>query len=143
MKIYNLYEISDSRILYDKRPPKFIVLLIFVISFILVSFIVWSYSSIRTYVVKGQGIVTTQQKAQNMSKVSGEVTDIYMEENKEVHIGDILLKVNPVDSNLQLNQTNSQLDVLKKRITLLAKAENEATKGINTFKKVNFRKLCD
>lgn len=133
MKTYKLNEITDSKILYDKNPPRFIFMIVILVLILVSGFITWSHYSIRTYIVKGQGMVTKCEKSKIMAKVSGEIIEVNLNEGKKIKKGDVLLKVNPVESNLQLDQAKSQIEILTKRINLLARAESEATKNVNTF----------
>ena len=135
MQIYNLNELIDSKILYDKNPPKFMVYIIGIIAILLTLFIVWSNKTVKTYVVKGQGLVTTENKYNVMAKTSGEITDVFVEEGKEVNKGDTLLSLNPLESKLQLEQLQAQVEVINKRIKLLNRAEKDATNGRNSFDK--------
>lgn len=109
--------------------------IILVILVLITGFLLWSTKSVKTFVVKGQGIVTTEKKSNIMAKVSGEVKEVYVEEGKEVKAGDILLVFNSPEPQYQLEQIDGQIEVLNKRIELLKRAENEAAKGTNTFKK--------
>ena len=97
----------------------------------------WSSYSIKTYVVKGQGLVTTENKANIMAGMSGTIKDVNVEEGKDVKEGDVLFTLNPADSNLQLSQINIELDYDNKRIALIERAEKDATKGTNSFDKNN------
>lgn len=135
MRSYSLNEITDSRILYDKRPPRFIIVIIFIVLALIVGFLVWSNKSIKTYVVRAQGVVTTENKANVMAGISGEIKDVNIEEGKSVKEGDVLLTINPVESNLQLIEVNNQLDYDIKRIELLERAEKDATNEVNSFDK--------
>jgi len=135
LKVYNLNEITDSRLLYDKRPPRFLFFIILVILTLIVGFIFWSTKSVKTFVVKGQGIVTTEKKSNVMSKVSGEISEVYIEEGKKVKKGDLLLVFNAPEPKYQLQQIEGQIEILNKRIEILERAEKEATNRINTFKR--------
>ena len=141
MKVYNLNEITDSKLLYDKRPPQFMYYIILVVVVLIASFLVWSTVSVKTYVVKGQGIVTTENKSNIMAKVSGEVKEVYVEEGKEVNAGDKLIVFNSPDPKYQIEQADGQIEIYNKRIDLLKRAENEAIKGTNTFNKNNADEL--
>lgn len=141
MKIYNLNEITDSKLLYDKKPPRFMYYIIVVVVVLIASFLVWSTNSVKTYVVKGQGIVTTENKSNIMAKVSGEIKECYLEEGKEVKQGDPLVIFNSPDPKYQIEQADGQIEIYNKRIELLKRAENEATKGTNTFNKNNADEL--
>lgn len=94
MKVYKLNEITDSKLLYDKKPPRFMNYIIIITVLLITGFIVWSCVSIKTYVVKGQGVVTTEEKNNIMSKVSAEVKESYVEEGKKVKKGDKLIVFN-------------------------------------------------
>jgi len=141
LKVYNLNEITDSKLLYDKKPPKFMYYIILVVVMLIAGFLVWSTKSVKTYVVKGQGIVTTENKSNIMAKVSGEVKETYIEEGKEVKEGDVLLVFNSPDHKYQIEQADGQIEIYNKRIELLKRAENEATKWTNTFDKNNADEL--
>lgn len=137
MKVYNINEITDSKLLYDKKPPKFMYYIILVVVVLISAFLIWSCVSIKTYVVKGQGLVTTEDKSNIMAKVSGEVKECYIEEGTEVKTGDKLLVFNAPDPKYQIEQADGQIQIYDKRIALLKRAEDEATKGTNTFNKNN------
>lgn len=135
LKQYNLNELTDSRVLYDKNPPKFMIYIIGIVTILLVLFLVWANKSTKTYIIKGQGIVTTENKSQIMAAVSGSVLEVNAIEGKEVKAGDVLLTLNPVDSNLQSGQADAQIEMFSKRIALLSRAEKDATQLKNSFDK--------
>ena len=137
MKVYSLNEITDSKLLYDKKPPRFMYYIILVVVLLISGFLVWSTKSVKTYVVKGQGIVTTENKSNIMVKVSGEIKECYIEEGKEVKQGEPLLIFNSPDPKYQIEQVDGQIEIYNKRIELLKRAEKEATKWTNTFDKNN------
>jgi len=76
-----------------------------------------------------------------MAKVSGEVKEVYAQEGKEVKARETLIVVNSPEHKYQIVQADGQIEILNKRIELLKKAENEATKGTNTFNKNNADEL--
>ncbi|CAM2888525.1 HlyD family efflux transporter periplasmic adaptor subunit [Hathewaya histolytica] len=135
MKVYSLNEITDSKLLYDKKPPRFMNYIILVVLILIICFIVWSAKSVKTFVVKGQGVISTEKKSNIMAKVSGEIKESYIEEGKEVKEGDLLLVFNSPEPKYQLQQIDGQIKILDKKIKLLKRAEKEATKGKNTFNK--------
>jgi len=94
LNVYKLNEITDSKIQYDKKPPRFMYYIILVMLMLVVSFFIWSTKSIKTYIVTGNGIVTTENKSNITAKVSGEVKEVYIQEGKEVKAGDILIVFN-------------------------------------------------
>ncbi|MBU3160889.1 HlyD family secretion protein [Clostridium frigoris] len=135
MKLYNLNELTDSRVLYDKNPPKFMLYIIMLVTILLIMFLVWANHSVKTYMVKGQGIVTTENKSQIMAAVSGGVVNVSAIEGKDVIAGDTLVTLNPVESNLQSGEVDDQIKMFNKRIALLTRAEKDATALTNSFDK--------
>ena len=141
MAVYNLHEITDSKLMYDRKPPKFMMYIIIIVAALIGAFLIWASKSVKTYVVKGQGIVTTENKAHVMAKVSGEIKEVFVEEGKEVKEGDVLVTLNAVEANLQIEQVVSQIELLDKRIELVTRAENDAAKNANTFNKNDAEEL--
>lgn len=135
MKVYELNEITDSRILYDKNPPKFIVYIILIVVAFITAFLIWADRSVKTYVVRSQGMVTAEVKTNIMSNVTGSINNVYIKEGKEVKSGEVLLTINPVEPNLQLDQLNAQISYDNKRIELLKRAEQNAENDTNNFDK--------
>jgi multidrug resistance efflux pump len=141
LKVYSLHEITDSRVLYDKNPPKFMVLIILIVLSLIVGFLVWADVSIKTYVVKAQGIVTADNKTNIMTNITGQLSSVNVKEGQKVKAGDVLFTINPSDSNLQLEQANAELKYDNERIALLTRAEKDAAKGTNSFNKNNPNEL--
>ncbi|CAM2077111.1 MAG: HlyD family efflux transporter periplasmic adaptor subunit [uncultured Clostridium sp.] len=133
MKVYNLHEITDSKVQYDKKPPALMNYVVLIVTALIVVGLIWANKSVKTYMVKGQGIVVTEDKSHIMTKSSGEITEVFIKEGSEVKAGDILFTTNDLETNLQLEQINSQIETYNKRITLLTQAEENATNGTNYF----------
>lgn len=133
MKVYNLNEITDSKLLYDKKPPAFMNYIILLVTTLIVIGLVWSNKSVKTYMVKGQGVVVSDNKSHIMTKSSGEIKEVFIEEGKEVKEGDVLFTTDGLETDLQLEQINSQIDTYNERIYLLTQAEENATNGTNYF----------
>ena len=141
MKIYNLNQLTNSRLLYDKEPPKFLNFIILIVLALIIGFIIWSTNSVKTFIVKGQGIVSNKEKNIIMAKVSGEVNKVFIEEGKQVKKGDLLLKINAPDIENQLSQVSDQIDLIKSRINILRKAERNVTNKTNNFNKYNSNEI--
>ena len=137
MKVYNLNEITDSKILYDKKPPAFMNYIILIVTALIVAALIWANKSVKTYVVKGQGLVVSENKSHIMTKTSGEIKDVFISEGSEVKEGDVLFTTNGIESELQLEQINAQINSYSRRIELLRIAEENATNGTNYFDRYN------
>lgn len=137
MKVYNLNEITDSKILHDRKPPAFMKYIILIVTALIVVAIIWANKSVKTYMVKGQGIVVSENKSHVMTKTSGEIKDVFIIEGSEVKEGDILFTTNGLESDLQLEQIIAQINTFSRRIELLSMAEENATNGTNYFDRYN------
>jgi len=133
LKVYNLNEITDSKILYDKKPPAFMNYIILIVLALIVAALIWANKSVKTYMVKGQGLVVSENKSHIMTKASGEIKEVFIEEGSEVKEGDVLFTTNSLETDLQLEQVNSQIDTYSRRIELLKAAEENAANGTNYF----------
>lgn len=133
MKVYNLNEITDSKILYDRKPPAFMNYIILIVTVLIVVSLIWANKSVKTYMVKGQGIVVSENKSHIMTKGSGEIKDVFISEGSEVKEGDVLFTTNGLETDLQLEQINAQINSYSRRIELLSIAEENATNGRNYF----------
>ena len=133
MKVYNLNEITDSKILYDRKPPAFMKYIILIVTALIVACLIWANKSVKTYMVKGQGIVVSENKSHVMTKGSGEIKEVFVSEGSEVKEGDILFTTNGLESDLQLEQIIAQINTYTRRIELLTLAEENATNGTNKF----------
>ena len=114
MKVYNLNEITDSKVQYDKKPPALMNYVVLIVTALIVVGLIWANKSVKTYMVKGQGIVVTEDKSHIMTKSSGEITEVFIKEGSEVKAGDILFTTNDLETNLQLEQINSQIETYNK-----------------------------
>ncbi|GAA0086068.1 HlyD family efflux transporter periplasmic adaptor subunit [Clostridium sp. CTA-7] len=133
MKVYKLNEITDSKILYDRKPPAFMNYIILIVTALIIAGLFWADKSVKTYMVKGQGLVVSENKSHIMTKGAGEIKDVFISEGTEIKEGDVLFTTNGVESDLQLEQINAQIDTFSRRIELLKKAEENATNGTNYF----------
>ena len=133
MNVYNLNEITDSNIQYNKKPPVLMYYVVLIVMALLIGGLIWANKSVKTYIVKGQGIVVTENKSHIMTKGSGEVTEVFIEEGSEVKVGDILFTTSGLEADLQLEQINAQIEKYNARIALLKQAEENATNGTNYF----------
>lgn len=137
MKVYNLNEITDSKILYDRKPPAFMTYIILIVTALIIAVLIWANKSVKTYMVKGQGVVVSENKSHIMTKNSGEIKDVFIKEGSEVKEGDVLFTTNGLEADLQLEQINVQVSTFTRRIELLSLAEENATNGTNYFDRDN------
>lgn len=68
-----------------------------------------------------------------MTKGSGEIKEVFIQEGSEVKEGDALFTTNEIEVNLQLEQVIAQISTYNRRIELLRMAEENAINGSNYF----------
>ncbi|MBU3134180.1 hypothetical protein KPL40_17270 [Clostridium gasigenes] len=61
MKVYNLNKITDSKVLYDKKPPKFMNYLVLIVTVLIGVAIIWANKNVKTFIIKGQEMYFLQQ----------------------------------------------------------------------------------
>ena len=110
---------------------------ILIVTALIVALLIWANKSVKTYMVKGQGIVVSENKSHIMTKVSGEIEEVLISEGMEVKEGDVLFTTNEMESDLQLSQIDSQIEIFNRRIELLRLAEENATNETNYFDMYN------
>ena len=73
---------------------KYILLLVVAL---IIAGVIWASKSVKTYIVKGQGIVVSENKSHIMTKGSGEIKEVFIQEGSEVKEGDVLTLLNGLD----------------------------------------------
>ena len=86
--IKSLDNLKDSRILYDKEPPIFGYLLIWILGAFLCAALVWSIHTPKMYTIQAQGVVTNEDANYVMCTYTGEIDVCNMEEGALVEQGD-------------------------------------------------------
>ena len=121
--------VEDTRHLYEKKRvivPTITALILLIFGFI-VSINSMYYKSTDDAFVEGH-IVTVAPR------VSGPVEKLYIEDNKEVKKGDLLLEIDPKDYETKLKQSKAKLEEAK---AALINANNQVEK---TFSQLDFAK---
>lgn len=121
--------VEDTRHLYEKKRvivPTITGLILLIFGFI-VSINSMYYKSTDDAFVEGH-IVTVAPR------VSGPVEKLYIEDNKEVKKGDLLLEIDPKDYETKLKQSKAKLEEAK---AALINANNQVEK---TFSQLDFAK---
>ena len=121
--------VEDTRHLYEKKlviVPTITALILLIFGFI-VSINSMYYKSTDDAFVEGH-IVTVAPR------VSGPVEKLYIEDNKEVKKGDLLLEIDPKDYETKLKQSKAKLEEAK---AALINANNQVEK---TFSQLDFAK---
>ncbi len=110
-KIYTFSELKESKLIYDRKPPAFGLIITFLTLAFVVGAILWACLSVKTYVVKATGLVTDDTKVYVMNSVAGEIKTIEVVEGQEVSEGDVILTLDTFEMDLQIAQLQAMVDL--------------------------------
>lgn len=134
MKLYNKEELKDSRIFFDKKPPKFLtIFIVFTLAVLLGSGFV-ANMLVKPYVVKAQGVITTTDNNYVGSLSDGVVMEVKKEEGSEVKKGDVLFTVSSGVEGVQYKAIAGQLEQSKEKIKAMDKFVKSLNENINHMK---------
>lgn len=131
--IKNLEELTDSRLMFEKKVPAFGYVLISIIGFILVSLIVWSIKAPKTSVIKSGGLVQSKEKNYVMSPYSGKIVEFKVKEGDVVKKGDVLFTLSSDELDVQQKQITDQKELLEKQKAMYEKLRNSIKENKNLF----------
>ena len=126
-RTYTFKELKESRLLYDRKPPMFGLIMTFLTLAFVVAALVWAALSAITYVVKATGLVADEKKTNIMNAVGGEVESISVVEGQAVKVGDTILTIDSYQVRLQIAQLQAMVDMYGDRIVHLSAGLTQGT----------------
>ncbi len=136
-KIYNLHDLKDSRLLYEKNPPIFGYMIIILVLLLIITTIVWAATTIKPTVVRGMGTVDSANRNYVMIPYSGTIEKININEGDVVSKGDVLLVIKSFEKESQKEQHDLQADVYE---TLISEYEYQIYQYEKLKKSINDEK---
>jgi multidrug resistance efflux pump len=133
----SLAGLKDSRLLYEKKLPAFGYLIIALVSLLLVGVLIWSIFTPKVYIIKGSGVIESENKNYIMSGYSGEIREINIRNGDYVEKGDMLFSVKSTDLNLQQIQIEGKIEIYEKQIEQLQNLEKSIIEDNNLFDQSN------
>jgi len=100
----SLPELTDSRMMFEKKFPPFGFFLILVFGVFCGLVVIWSIKTPKIYYVQAHGIITNQEANYVMCTYTGEIGECHLEEGAVVEEGDVLFTVRSTDYDLQEQQ---------------------------------------
>lgn len=128
-----LAQLKDSQLLYDKNPPAFGLWMILIVLAAVIIALVWSMFAPKTYVIKSQGTVISENRNYIMSAYTGEVVHAYVQEGDYVNKDDILFELSSDELDLQAEQISGMIQVNEEKILQYEKLEDSIKSGVNLF----------
>jgi multidrug efflux pump subunit AcrA (membrane-fusion protein) len=135
LKQYTLSELTDSRLLFDKNPPKFLFLTVAIVLLLLSGTIIASIHIHKPYVVKTSGMVTSTDKTSITVNVQGTIITMNLKEGQNVKVGDTIMTFDDSQTRLQMQQFAEEANYYNNQISLYNQCIKEINSGTNTFNK--------
>ncbi|WP_103981648.1 HlyD family secretion protein [Helcococcus massiliensis] len=110
MKLYNKEKLKNSRIFFDKKPAKFMTILIYFALFLLILFVFISSKVRKTYIVRANGQVSDKDISYVSSNINGTVKKIIAKEGDWVKEGTLILGISNGEENTQRKEYEKVLD---------------------------------
>lgn len=137
MVIKDITELRDSKLLYDKDPPKLGYALLLIIAGLMVALLIWSTHAPKTYLSIGTGTVQSTDKTYIMSGYTGTLTEIRIQEGQYVTEGDVLAHVKSTELDLQQDQLAAQLAIYQTQLAQYNKLIRSIQDNVNYFDETN------
>ena len=115
-KVYTYNELKESKLIYDRKPPAFGVIITWLTLIFLTAIIIWAVLSPKSYVVKAAGIVSDGQKVNVMNTVTGKIKNIAVKEGQAVSKGDLLIEIDTYQLDLQIAQIEDMTELYNERV---------------------------
>lgn len=131
--IVNIKDLSDSKIMYNKKVPAFGYVIVLLVLTILLFLIVWSIVTPKSEAVLISGIIEGADKSYIVPTYGGEIIDVYVTEGQYVELGDKILSLKSLEIEMQLIQIEKNLDAYKEQLSQYQKLDKSIKEGVNLF----------
>lgn len=132
--LYNFSDLEDSQILLEKEPPKFIVwlLIIVVFSFLFIGF--WLVFGKKDVFIQGIALVEKSEELGSVkSEIHGKVKEITKKNGDNIKKGEIILRIDNSDIDINNKALNKSLLSLKRKLHMLEELRRSIEKKNNLF----------
>lgn len=126
---YNLNKLSDSRLLYIRRPPKFTYIITLIIVIALAGIIIWSSYAIKAEQIQSAGVLTTENKQSFSPEVTGTISTVYFQEGDMISAGDVIIELDKSEINVKMESLKTQKEKLEKRVENLDKIIEQVSRN--------------
>jgi multidrug resistance efflux pump len=128
-----LADLTDSKILYDKRPPLFGFIVIGLALLMVIAAVVWASVTVKPSVVQGAGTVQGANRALIMSNVSGQVLEVRTPNGAEVAQGDVMIVIDSPELAVERELLQAQQESLEASLALQQQYTAAIEAGDNAF----------
>lgn len=113
---YDFKKMSDSRIMYLQRPPKFLSIFLIIVIVVLIGFCVWCNVAVKAETVETTGVITAVDKTPFTIDSDGKVSAIYIKEGEFAQKGAILFSLDTSQIKNEMAKYEYLRDYYKERI---------------------------
>lgn len=132
-QIKTLEQLKDSRLLYEKKLPRFGYMITIIVAVLFAVIVIWSIYTPKIYVIKSSGAVQSDNKNYVMSPYTGKILGMQVKEGQVVEKGDTIFQVQSTDLNLQVTQLEEQKKSYETRVSQLEKLVKSIKDNKNYF----------
>lgn len=118
-RIYTFNELKESKLIYDRKPPAFGIIITLLTLIFVIAAIFWAAFSTKTYVVKANGLIASENKVNIMNRVSAPIKEICVIEGQNVNVGDSLIIFDSFQTELQIGQIQSMAEFFQGKVTVI------------------------
>ena len=111
IRVTNLYDLQDRRIMMEKKLPPYGYALLLIVAALMIGLVAWSTVTPRIYISQLSGTVQSANKTYIMSSYSGQITELNVSEGSYVEEGDLIAHVKSTDLDIQQSQLENQLAI--------------------------------
>lgn len=130
-KIYSFDQLTDSVELLEKKPPRFISVLICFLCISLLGFMIWAYVGKLDIVSKGTAMIQGKSEVSvSRNQIGGIVESVSVQSDDEVKKGDTLIQL----KNQELTNKQNQLNEIVKHLEGNKGMFEQLKKSIQSYK---------
>lgn len=140
MKLYSKEDLKHSIIFFNKKPPIFITIFVIFSIIIIISLFIFSLYFTKSYIIKANGEIITEDAAYLMSYASGQVYDIQKQDGDLIKNGDKIFHINNGLSNSDLEGLYVKKENIEAEIEIIDLFEKSMDEKINYIPKDTLHK---
>lgn len=115
-KIYDYEDLKESKLYFEKKPPRYSIIIFFLMILLLVLIAIFSMFALKTTNIYGPGFITSMEKANVMNKISGQIVKVNVSNGQAIYQGDILMEFDNTSILLDIEHLEETISYHEKRI---------------------------
>ncbi|MGK9185732.1 HlyD family secretion protein [Priestia filamentosa] len=133
-KVYSLDQLTDSVELLERKTPRFIVILLCLLSLIFIALSIWAYVGKIDITSQGTALIEPQNPPIiSQSRVGGNIDKILVKSGSYVEKGDILIKLNNEELMSKQKEVTNTVQYLEERREMLEQLRESIGAGTPSF----------